>query len=62
MKRRKTCGQYIAEKTTANRDRQVDQTFSDLERQAIRERLAVLAPDRPVKPQVTRAEHYHSNN
>ncbi len=46
MKRRKSCGQYIAERIAVSRDRHVEQTFSDLERQAIRERLAVLAPDR----------------
>jgi len=38
--------QYIAEKVAVSRDRKVEQTFSDLERQAIRERLSKLAPDR----------------
>ena len=46
MKRRKTCGQYIAEKVAVSRDRKVEQTFSDLERRAIRERLSLLSPDR----------------
>ena len=44
--RRKTCAQYIAERASANRDRQVEQLFSQMEADAIRERLSKDAPTR----------------
>jgi hypothetical protein len=37
--RRKKCGDYIAERAAANRDRQVEQLFSQLEMDARRELL-----------------------
>jgi hypothetical protein len=37
--RRKTCGEYIAERASANRDRQVEELFSQLEMDARREQL-----------------------
>ncbi len=49
MKRRKSCGEYMQDRISASRDRQVESAFSDLERQAIRERLSVLSPDRDPK-------------
>jgi hypothetical protein len=46
MKPRKSCQQHIAERAAANRDRQVEQLFSDLERQALRDRLNTDAAQR----------------
>jgi hypothetical protein len=37
--RRKTCGEYIAERAAANRDREVKQLFSQIEMDARREQL-----------------------
>lgn len=44
--KRLSCQQYMARRAAENRDRQVEQLFSDLEREALRERLAMLTPDR----------------
>lgn len=38
-RKRKSCGVYIAERSAANRDRQVEQLFSQMERDARREQL-----------------------
>ncbi len=37
--KRKTCGEYIAERASANRDRQVEQLFNQFEMDARRELL-----------------------
>ena len=46
MKRRKTCGEYIADKVAAARDKHVEETFSELERQVVIDRLSKDAAQR----------------
>lgn len=54
QRKRKTCGQYIADRAAANRDKQVEQIFSDLERQALIDRLNTDAPTREKHEQENR--------
>ena len=47
-----SCAQYMADRASANRDRAVEELFSDLEREALRERLSIDAAQRDkVRPQ-----------
>jgi hypothetical protein len=46
VRKRKTRQELRAERIHNNRDKQVEELFSDLERQALIDRLATLAPDR----------------
>jgi hypothetical protein len=45
-KRTLSCADYMADRASANRDRQVEQVFCDLERDALRERLNIDTPTR----------------
>jgi len=55
-KKRKSCQQYISERAAQNRDRAVEQTFSELERQALIDRLNTDAAQREA------AERANHNN
>lgn len=44
--KRLSCQQYMARRAAENRDRQVEQLFSDLERQVLRDRLNTDAAQR----------------
>jgi hypothetical protein len=46
QRKRKSCGVYIAERAAANRDREVEQLFSQIEMDALRGRLQQDAPTR----------------
>ena len=45
-KNRTTCGEYIADRVAVARDRKVEELFSSLEAQALRERLSIDAAQR----------------
>jgi len=45
-RKRKSCQQYMAERAAANRDRQIQEVFSELEREALIERLSKDAAQR----------------
>jgi hypothetical protein len=54
IKKRKSQRESCEAKIFQNRDRKVEELFSDLERQIVRERLSILAPDREKQNEHTR--------
>ena len=46
VKKRKSCGEYLADRAERNRDRNVEDMFSELERQVLIDRLSKDAAQR----------------